>query len=76
MYDDRFTMLKSELNGLPVDAIDAMPCIVDLIKTASLLIGTDGHSDKGYDLLTIAVDYAELVTEIRDRMTGQGTTQE
>lgn len=76
MYDDRFTMLKSELNGLPVDVIDAMLCIAELIKTASLLIGTDGHFETGYNLLTIAVDYAELVTEIRDRTTGQGTAQE
>ncbi|EDV5024250.1 hypothetical protein ID80_004952 [Salmonella enterica subsp. enterica serovar Ball] len=76
MYDDRFTMLKSELKGLPVDAIDAMPCIAEMIKTASFLIGTDGHYEKGYNLLTIAIDYADLVTEIRDRTTGQGTAQE
>lgn len=76
MYDYRFTMLKSELNGLPVDAIDAMPCIAEMIKTTSLLICTDGHSETGYNLLTIVVDYADLVTEIRDRTTGQGTAQE
>ncbi|EMR0738085.1 hypothetical protein RVX82_002425 [Citrobacter braakii] len=64
MHDDRFNVLKNDFCGASLDPRDAIMAIADLIKAGMFLIDTAGNSDTGHALLSIAQDYAELVTEI------------
>ncbi|WP_105468142.1 hypothetical protein [Escherichia coli] len=63
MRDDRFNALKQEFDGAPEHTGDALLVVNDLIKAACFLIGTAEYSETGNDILIIASDYAEYVTE-------------
>ncbi|EJW6751157.1 hypothetical protein OCP57_000087 [Escherichia coli] len=64
MRDDRFNALKQEFDGV---SGDALLVVNDLIKAACFLLETAEHSGTGSDILNIASDYAEYVTEARYR---------
>ncbi|HGX3700773.1 TPA: hypothetical protein ACNEJU_004776 [Escherichia coli] len=67
MRDDRFNALKQEFDGAPEHEADALLGVADMIKAAFFLINTSGYRSEGAEILNIASDYAEYVTEARYR---------
>lgn len=72
MRDDRFNSLKQEFSGVPDDADDALSSISELIRASFFLIGTKEYKSTGIDVLNIAADYADFVTEVILRKTKDG----
>lgn len=72
MRDDRFNSLKHELSGVSDDAGDALSSISKLIRASFFLIGTKEYKSTGIDVLNIAADYADFVTEVILRKTTDG----
>ncbi|EPQ9816007.1 hypothetical protein ACUYZE_004134 [Escherichia coli] len=72
MRDDRFNSLKQEFSGLSDDATDALSSISELIRASFFLIGTKEYKEIGIDVLNIAADYADFVTEADLRKTTGG----
>ncbi|GEG29167.1 hypothetical protein EC150316_01502 [Escherichia coli O145:H28] len=72
MRDDRFNSLKQEFSGVPDDAADALSSMPELIRAAFFLLSTREYKSTGLDVLNIAADYADFVTEVilRKRRTG------
>ncbi|EFN8328367.1 hypothetical protein [Escherichia coli] len=72
MLDDRFNSLKQEFSGVSDDAADALSAISELIRAAFFLLGTKENKTTGFDVLNIAADYADFVTEVILRKTTDG----
>lgn len=72
MRDDRFNSLKQEFSGLSDNATDALSSISELIRASFFLIGTKEYKAIGIDVLNIAADYADFVTEANLRKTTDG----
>ncbi|EHO7078635.1 hypothetical protein KJI55_005382 [Escherichia coli] len=72
MRDDRFNSLKQEFSGTPDDAVDALSSISEIMRVAFFLICTDEHRDTGLNILDIAANYADFVTEAALRKTTDG----
>ncbi|EEU4429524.1 hypothetical protein WG795_RS24395 [Escherichia coli] len=72
MRDDRFNSLKQEFSGVSDDASDALSAISELIRASFFLIGTKEYKSTGIDVLNIAADYADFVTEAVLRKTTDG----
>lgn len=72
MRDDRFNSLKHEFSGASDDAGDALSSISKLIRASFFLIGTKEYKSTGIDVLNIAADYADFVTEVILRKTTDG----
>ncbi|MGD2485524.1 hypothetical protein ACP8YP_08190 [Escherichia coli] len=72
MRDDRFNSLKQEFSGVSDDADDALSSISELIRASFFLIGTKEYKSTGIDVLNIAADYADFVTEVILRKTKDG----
>ncbi|UMR99707.1 hypothetical protein [Escherichia coli] len=72
MRDDRFNSLKQEFSGVSDDASDALSAISELIRASFFLIGTKEYKATGIDVLNIADDYADFVTEAVLRKTKGG----
>ncbi|WP_141219984.1 hypothetical protein [Escherichia coli] len=72
MRDDRFNALKKEFDGAPDDAGDALSSISELIRAAFFFLCTDEHRDTGLNILDIAANYADFVTETVLRKTTGG----
>ncbi|EOR4061222.1 hypothetical protein DEN96_01015 [Escherichia coli] len=72
MRDDRFNSLKQEFSGVSDDASDALSAISELIRASFCLIGTKEYKSTGIDVLNIAADYADFVTEVILRKTTDG----
>ncbi|MBZ8693374.1 hypothetical protein [Escherichia coli] len=72
MRDDRFNSLKQEFSGVSDDASDALSAISELIRAAFFLLGTKENKSTGIDVLNIAADYADFVTEAVLRKTTDG----
>ncbi|EJP1758145.1 hypothetical protein NV522_004647 [Escherichia coli] len=72
MRDDRFNSLKQEFSGVSDDASDALSAISELIRASFFLIGTKEYKSTGIDVLSIAADYADFVTEVILRKTTDG----
>ncbi len=64
MRDDRFNSLKQEFSGVPDDAVDALSSMPELIRAAFFLLSTREYKSTGLDVLNIAADYADFVTEV------------
>lgn len=64
MRDDRFNSLKQEFSGVPDDAADALSSMPELIRAAFFLLSTREYKSTGLDVLNIAADYADFVTEV------------
>ncbi|WP_096888589.1 hypothetical protein [Escherichia coli] len=64
MRDDRFNSLKQEFSGVPDDAADALSSMPELIRAAFFFLCTDEHRDTGLNILDIAANYADFVTEV------------
>ncbi|WP_105464600.1 hypothetical protein [Escherichia coli] len=72
MRDDRFNSLKQEFSGVPDDAADALSSMPELIRAAFFLLSTKEYKSTGLDVLNIAADYADFVTEVILRKTTDG----
>ncbi|EEQ8879951.1 hypothetical protein SBW81_003012 [Escherichia coli] len=72
MRDDRFNSLKQEFSGVPDDAADALSSMPELIRAAFFFLCTDEHRDTGLNILDIAANYADFVTEVILRKTTDG----
>ena len=72
MHDDRFNALKQEFSGVPDDAADALSSMPELIRAAFFLLSTREYKSTGLDVLNIAADYADFVTEVILRKTTDG----
>ena len=72
MRDDRFNSLKQEFSGVPDDAADALSSMPELIRAAFFLLSTREYKSTGLDVLNIAADYADFVTEVILRKTTDG----
>ncbi|HCL9408084.1 TPA: hypothetical protein N2275_000121 [Escherichia coli] len=72
MRDDRFNALKQEFSGVPGDAADALSSMPELIRVAFFLLSTKEYKSTGLDVLNIAADYADFVTEVILRKTTDG----
>ncbi len=72
MRDDRFNSLKQEFSGVSDDASDALSAISELIRASFFLIGTKEYKSTGIDVLNIAADYDDFVTEAVLRKTTDG----
>ena len=72
MRDDRFNSLKQVFSGVSDDASDALSAISELIRASFFLIGTKEYKSTGIDVLNIAADYADFVTEVILRKTTDG----
>lgn len=72
MRDNRFNSLKQEFSGVPDDAADALSSMPELIRAAFFLLSTREYKSTVLDVLNIAADYADFVTEVilRKRRTG------
>ncbi|EOQ9211030.1 hypothetical protein K4G41_RS09885, partial [Escherichia coli] len=64
MRDDRFNSLKQEFSGVPDDAADALSSISEIMRVAFFFLCTDEHRDTGLNILDIAANYADFVTEV------------
>lgn len=64
MRDDRFNSMKQEFSGVPDDAADALSSMPELIRAAFFLLSTREYKSTGLDVLNIAADYADFVTEV------------
>ncbi len=64
MRDDRFNSLKQEFSGVSDDAGDALSSMPELIRAAFFLLSTREYKSTGLDVLNIAADYADFVTEV------------
>lgn len=69
MRDDRFNSLKQEFSGAPDDAADALSSISEIMRVAFFFLCTDEHRDTGLNILDIAANYADFVTEVVLRKT-------
>ncbi|EQA8669524.1 hypothetical protein ACX9M7_001405 [Escherichia coli] len=72
MRDDRFNSLKQEFSGVPDDAVDALSSISEIMRVAFFFLCTDEHRDTGLNILDIAANYADFVTEAVLRKTTDG----
>ncbi|EFG1833884.1 TPA: hypothetical protein M2F45_003931 [Escherichia coli] len=72
MRDDRFNSLKQEFSGFPDDAADALSSISEIMRVAFFFLCTDEHRDTGLNILDIAANYADFVTEAVLRKTTDG----
>ena len=72
MRDDRFNSLKQEFSGFPDDAADALSSISEIMRVAFFFLCTDEHRDTGLNILDIAANYADFVTEVVLRKTTDG----
>lgn len=72
MRDDRFNSLKQEFSGVPDDAADALSSMPELIRADFFLLSTREYKSTGLDVLNIAADYADFVTEVILRKTTDG----
>ncbi|EJN0907117.1 hypothetical protein NPG53_002035 [Escherichia coli] len=72
MRDDRFNSLKQEFSGVPDDAADALSSISEIMRLAFFFLCTDEHRDTGLNILDIAANYADFVTEAVLRKTTDG----
>ncbi|EGL9020804.1 hypothetical protein IRL70_000133 [Escherichia coli] len=72
MRDDRFNALKQEFSGLSDDATDALSSISEMIRASFFLLGMKEYKATGLDVLNIAADYADFVTEVILRKTTDG----
>ncbi|HCN9141775.1 TPA: hypothetical protein N6681_005382 [Escherichia coli] len=72
MHDDRFNSLKQEFSGFPDNPVDAISSISQIIRVAFLFLCTDEHRETGINILDIAADYADFVTETVLRKTTDG----
>ncbi|EEQ9873341.1 hypothetical protein ACVU6L_001508 [Escherichia coli] len=72
MRDDRFNSLKQEFSGVPDDAVDALSLISEIMRVAFFFLCTDEHRDTGLNILDIAANYADFVTEAVLRKTTDG----
>ncbi|EHZ8051304.1 hypothetical protein H0O30_08480 [Escherichia coli] len=72
MRDDRFNSLKQEFSGVPDDAADALSSMPELIRAAFFLLSTREYKSTGLDVLNIAADYDDFVTEVILRKTTDG----
>ncbi|EOQ1517768.1 hypothetical protein [Escherichia coli] len=72
MRDDRFYSLKQEFSGVSDDAADALSSMPELIRAAFFLLSTKEYKSTGIDVLNIAADYADFVTEVILRKTTDG----
>ena len=72
MRDDRFNSLKQEFSGVPDDAADALLSISEIMRVAFFFLCTDEHRDTGLNILDIAANYADFVTEAVLRKTTDG----
>ncbi|EET9057209.1 hypothetical protein FBP47_004902 [Escherichia coli] len=72
MRDDRFNSLKQEFSGVPDDAADALSSISEIMRVAFFFLCTDEHRDTGLNILDIAANYADFVTEAVLRKTTDG----
>ncbi|EHB2465939.1 hypothetical protein JYH51_002680 [Escherichia coli] len=64
MRDDRFNSLKQEFSGVSDDAADALSSISEIMRVAFFFLCTDEHRDTGLNILDIAANYADFVTEV------------
>lgn len=69
MRDDRFNSLKQEFSGVPDDAVSL---ISEIMRVAFFFLCTDEHRDTGLNILDIAANYADFVTEAVLRKTTDG----
>ncbi|EHB7411419.1 hypothetical protein JV230_004200 [Escherichia coli] len=72
MRDDSFNSLKQEFSGVPDDAADALSSISEIMRVAFFFLCTDEHRDTGLNILDIAANYADFVTEAVLRKTTDG----
>ncbi|EPD5499582.1 hypothetical protein ACSBIB_004167 [Escherichia coli] len=72
MRDDRFNSLKQEFSGVHDDAADALSLISEIMRVAFFFLCTDEHRDTGLNILDIAANYADFVTEAVLRKTTDG----
>ncbi|HHJ0965175.1 TPA: hypothetical protein ACQFG9_002674 [Escherichia coli] len=72
MRDDRFNFLKQEFSGFPDNPVDAISSISQIIRVAFFFLCTDEHRETGINILDIAADYADFVTETVLRKTTDG----
>ncbi|HFO7999856.1 TPA: hypothetical protein ACHKY1_002388 [Escherichia coli] len=72
MRDDRFNSLKQEFSVVPDDAADALSSISEIMRAAFFFLCTDEHRDTGLNILDIAANYADFVTEAALRKTTDG----
>ncbi|HBD1999715.1 TPA: hypothetical protein KIF12_002639 [Escherichia coli] len=72
MRDDRFNSLKQEFSGFPDDAADALSSISEIMRVAFFFLCTDEHRGTGLNILDIAANYADFVTEVVLRKTTDG----
>ncbi|EIY7810919.1 hypothetical protein MM581_000295 [Escherichia coli] len=72
MRDDRFNSLKQEFSGVPDDAVGALSSMPELIRAAFFFLCTDEYRDTGLNILDIAANYADFVTEAALRKTTDG----
>ncbi|HAJ1394397.1 TPA: hypothetical protein HMG17_15035 [Escherichia coli] len=72
MRDDRFNSLKQEFSGVPDDVADALSSISEIMRVAFFFLCTDEHRDTGLNILDIAANYADFVTEAVLRKTTDG----
>ncbi|MDZ4926192.1 hypothetical protein GLO38_02825 [Escherichia coli] len=72
MRDDRFNSLKQEFSGVSDNAADALSSMPELIRAAFFFLCTDEHRDTGLNILDIAANYADFVTETVLRKTTGG----
>lgn len=72
MRDDRFNSLKQEFSGVPDDAADALSSISEIMRVAFFFLCTDEHRDTGLNILDIAANYTDFVTEVILRKTTDG----
>ncbi|EEY6530571.1 hypothetical protein ABGQ32_003550 [Escherichia coli] len=72
MRDDRFYSLIQEFSGVPDDAADALSSISEIMRVAFFFLCTDEHRDTGLNILDIAANYTDFVTEVILRKTTDG----
>ncbi len=72
MRDDRFNSLKQEFSGVSDDAGDALSSISEIMRVAFFFLCTDEHRDTGLNIIDIAANYADFVTEVILRKTTDG----
>ncbi len=60
-----FNALKQEFSGVPGDAADALSSMPELIRADFFFtFSTKEYKSTGLDVLNIAADYADFVTEV------------
>ncbi|WP_238880827.1 hypothetical protein [Escherichia coli] len=72
MRNDRFNSLKQEFSGVPDNAADALSSVSEIIRAAFFFLCTDEYRDTGLNILDIAANYADFVTEAALRKTTDG----